>query len=143
MTLTIKNILVGLDFSAHSDAALGYAFEVADKFDAHVHLVHVYTLQDRSESEVGSKSQSEAQLSTERSQLDASADAHRASGRVGEVLWLEGDPAETLLCAAQERGADLIVLGASGRTGLKRLLLGSVAETVVREAKASVWIART
>jgi nucleotide-binding universal stress UspA family protein len=49
-----------------------------------------------------------------------------------------GDPATGILQVAQELGCDLIVLGTHGRTGLKRLLMGSVAEQVVREAVCPV-----
>lgn len=54
-----------------------------------------------------------------------------------------GDPAETILSVAQEIGADLIVMGTHGRTGLRRLLMGSVAEKVVRKAFCPVLTVRT
>jgi len=51
----------------------------------------------------------------------------------------EGDPASTILSVARQLSADLIVLGTHGRTGLRRLLMGSVAEAVVRRAKCPVF----
>ena len=51
-----------------------------------------------------------------------------------------GEPAETILAVARERGADLIVLGTHGRSGLERLLKGSVAEAVLAEAPCGVFI---
>jgi nucleotide-binding universal stress UspA family protein len=55
-----------------------------------------------------------------------------------EILVISGDPAERVLNAARDLGADLIVIGTHGRTGLKHLILGSVAERVVRESPVPV-----
>ena len=54
-----------------------------------------------------------------------------------------GEPALVILAVAQETGADLIVMGTHGRTGLRRLLMGSVAEQVVRKASCPVLTIRT
>jgi nucleotide-binding universal stress UspA family protein len=54
----------------------------------------------------------------------------------------EGDPAEEILRAAEEEGADLIVMGTHGRGGLSRLLMGSVAEAVMRKALCPVLTVR-
>jgi nucleotide-binding universal stress UspA family protein len=54
----------------------------------------------------------------------------------------EGDTVEDILTAAQECGADLIVMGTHGRTGLRRVLMGSVAENVVRRAPCAVLTVR-
>jgi nucleotide-binding universal stress UspA family protein len=54
-----------------------------------------------------------------------------------------GDPAAVILKTAREVGADLIVMGTHGRTGLRRLLMGSVAEQVVRKARCAVLTVRT
>jgi nucleotide-binding universal stress UspA family protein len=55
-----------------------------------------------------------------------------------EHLYREGDPAGEILCAAEECHADLIVMGTHGRSGISRLLLGSVAEAVLRKAPCPV-----
>jgi nucleotide-binding universal stress UspA family protein len=60
-----------------------------------------------------------------------------AQGRV-----IEGDPRETLLEAAKQEGADLIVVGSHGRTGLEKLLMGSVASHIVAHAPCSVLVVR-
>jgi nucleotide-binding universal stress UspA family protein len=54
-----------------------------------------------------------------------------------------GEPGSTILAVAEEIGADLIVMGTHGRTGLRRLLMGSVAEHVVRHASCPVLTVRT
>jgi nucleotide-binding universal stress UspA family protein len=55
-----------------------------------------------------------------------------------EHKLLEGDPATTIVQTAEDENADFIVIGTHGRTGLTRLLMGSVAEAVVRRAKCPV-----
>ena len=59
-----------------------------------------------------------------------------------EHLLLEGDPAREIVRAAEEENAELIVVGTHGRTGLARLLMGSVAEQVVRHAPCPVLIVK-
>jgi len=70
--------------------------------------------------------------------------AHDWVSPVGKVRYIikSGDPFESILDAAEERRADLIVLATHGRTGLKRLLIGNVAEKVVRHAPCPVLIVK-
>ena len=63
-------------------------------------------------------------------------------GLPAEVRVTEGPPADAILAVAEELDADLIVIATRGRTGLRRVVLGSVAESVVRNAKASVLVVR-
>ena len=58
------------------------------------------------------------------------------------IQTIEGDPAETLIDTAKDFGADLIVVGARGLGGVKRLLLGSVSEEVLRAARCPVLIGK-
>jgi nucleotide-binding universal stress UspA family protein len=60
----------------------------------------------------------------------------------GEAAVREGDPRSVIVDEAEEWGADMIVLGSHGYTGLKRLLLGSVAQSVAAHAHCSVEIVR-
>jgi nucleotide-binding universal stress UspA family protein len=61
---------------------------------------------------------------------------------VGEARVLDGAPAATIVATAEELGAELIVVGTHGHTGLARLALGSVAESVLRNATCSVLAVR-
>jgi nucleotide-binding universal stress UspA family protein len=63
-------------------------------------------------------------------------------GAVGEARVLDGPPAGTVVSCAEELGAELVVVGTHGRTGLARLALGSVAEHVIRNAGCSVLAVR-
>jgi nucleotide-binding universal stress UspA family protein len=132
-----RNILVALDFSPWSDAALEEAMRLCSKFRATVHLLHVFTLQDKPE-----WASLEEERAVERTRLDQDAATCRASGHAAEVLWREGDPGPQVILAATHTHADLIILGSSGRSGVKRLLLGSVAEKVVRNASCNVLVVR-
>lgn len=71
---------------------------------------------------------------------EEAAERLRHAGRPAESEIREGDAAAEIIAVADERSADLIVLGSRGRTGLKRLLLGSVARNVLSGTKASVLV---
>jgi len=75
--------------------------------------------------------------------LLAAAAEIRAAGVVSTVFARRGDPADAILDVAEERGADLIVVGNKGMTGAKRFLLGSVPNKVSHHAPCSVLIIRT
>jgi len=64
-------------------------------------------------------------------------DGYQAEGRV-----LQGDPREVLLDIAEEEGADIVVVGSHGRTGLAKVLMGSVASHVVTHAPCSVLVVK-
>lgn len=108
-------ILVPIDFSAPSDAALVYAKGIAAHFGARLHVVHV------------TDSPSPALAPA----LDA--DAPQASTEL-----LHGPCAKTIVDAARRHHCDLIVMGTHGRTGMTHALMGSVAEDVVRHAECPV-----
>jgi nucleotide-binding universal stress UspA family protein len=73
---------------------------------------------------------------------ERAADAVRGTGLSVEPAVREGDPRTEIVLEADKWGADLIVLGSHGRTGMKRWLMGSVAEYVVRHAPCSVEVVR-
>src|SRR5438046_4274740 len=76
--------------------------------------------------------------------LDAEAEQIKESGVSSvETFAREGDPADAILDVAEEKGADLIVVGNKGMTGAKRFLLGSVPNKVSHHAPCSVLIIRT
>ena len=75
--------------------------------------------------------------------LADAAEAVAGTGLTVETYAREGDPADAILDVAEERGADLIVVGNKGMTGAKRFLLGSVPNKVSHHAPCSVLIIRT
>ena len=135
---TLERILVPLDFSACSEAALTYAVTLATKCDANLHLLHVLSQGD---SDRSSRSRSEAihrtsQLITRLSEIREVL----AEGIVRNVL--SGIPTDEIVRYATEKHIDLIVMGTHGRTGLAHLVLGSVAEKVLKSAPCPVVTVR-
>jgi len=147
--VTIRRILVPTDFSLTSDAALAYARQFAERFGATLQLLHV--LQDPF---LNGPLSSETYL-TERPGVRTtimeeakSRLAHRLTARDCDVFGARtevvfGRDAETIVEYAADRGVDLIVMGTHGRTGMAHLLLGSVAERVVRTAHCPVLTVRS
>ncbi len=91
----------------------------------------------------GSLEQAQQELTRHAEQLTAGvAERLRAAGLAAVAAVRDGDPRSVIVDEAEEWGADLIVVGSHGYTGLKRWLLGSVAQSVVAHAPCSVEVAR-
>ena len=145
----IHRILVPTDFSTTSDAALDYAREVAARFGGTLHLLHV--LQDPFISGPLAADAYVTDTPGVRTTILEDATArlrHRLTppdrdelAAKAEVVF--GSGADTIVEYAASRGIDLIVMGTHGRTGMAHLLLGSVAERVVRTAPCPVLTVRT
>ena len=141
MSIDIRRILVPLDFSEHAESILTWAGHLAEEHGSRVLLLHVYHLPVEFQQLEGAylppdfwanvKSEAEQQLDTHAAPL-------RASGLAVETYVREGYPATVIVEEAQSLGSDLIVIGTHGHSGLKHLLLGSIAERVVQKAPCPV-----
>jgi universal stress protein A len=145
----IKSILVPVDFSESSRQALAYAAELAGRFGAKLDLVHVWDVPPYIPPEAlvgvpGSDARSLGQLARDhaREEMDKLIAEHAGQLPLGEALLESGDPARIIIEVAEQRASDLIVIGTHGRTGLSHLLIGSVAEKVVRRATCPVLTVR-
>jgi nucleotide-binding universal stress UspA family protein len=137
-----QNILVATDFSELGQRAVKVAFELAEKLDSKVHLVHVFTVQDIPESPaIASDTLRDSELMAV-GKLRAVANQYRETGRLGETKTHNGDATSMILLAAEELRPDLLVLGTHGRRGIPRMLLGSTAESVLRQAPCTVVIVK-
>jgi nucleotide-binding universal stress UspA family protein len=132
-------MLVAVDLSPASEALVEYAVRLADQTGAELTVVHVYTATDVAEAQqrgvyvdrfVESVRGDVAYLLTR-----AGADLQRV-----RIAIAMGQPVDEILSAAGAPGVDLIVMGTHGRTGLDRLLVGSVAEGVLRRAPCPVVV---
>jgi nucleotide-binding universal stress UspA family protein len=142
--MSITKIAVGVDFSVESRCAVDHALLLGRQEGARLVLVHVANIPLPQ-----SVSPDDPYAALYRERL---ADARRAlnelrerlSGQGVEVSQLvaDGKADPVLADAAGELGAELIVVGTHGRTGVRRILLGSVAEKTVRLASTSVLVAR-
>lgn len=144
-----KSILVATDFSACSWQALGSGSLLAAKSGAKLSVAHVtpsaWSLPPGLN--VGLTGQGTNWLELlqreAREQLDEFVDKARSQGvRVDDKVLLMGSPAQSLLHHAKESSTDLIVVGTHGRSPVARLMLGSVAETIVHNALVPVLTVR-
>jgi nucleotide-binding universal stress UspA family protein len=144
-----RSIVVGTDGSETANEAVRQAAELAALLEARVHLVCVYepvpSAQD-TPTDVDARAESGWVLRP-REAVDATlaraAAVFAAAGVAVDLYAQRGDPADAILDVAEERGADLIIVGNRGRTGAKRFLLGSVPNRVSHYAPCAVLIIRT
>lgn len=140
--MTFQKILVPTDFSTCAEQAEHIAIDLARTHGASITLLHVYDpvaypLPD------GYMMYSPGQLAQPWAELDARLERARADAAAAgvpsvEKRLLEGLTANEILSYAEREGHDLIVMGTHGRTGLGRVLFGSVATRVVQQAHCPV-----
>lgn len=138
--IQLKNVLLPLDFSEPSLKATDYAVELARRFDATLHLLHViedpvvylpmfesYPLPTREQFETYARERLENWIPAEDSE-----------GLKLESHYRHGNPFREIIDYAEDCKADLIVIGTHGRGMALHMLLGNVAEKVVRRAPCPV-----
>lgn len=141
--MTAQHILVPIDFSADADQALEYAMALAGKLSARLTLLHVIYTVPLGAAEGGAFLPYLESIETEaRQSMERYRQRVQAAGLEGDVIIMDGIPFQSIVDMAQDKKVDLIVMGTHGRTGLKHVLLGSVAEKVVRLAPCPVLVAR-
>ena len=137
--MNVKNILVPVDYSDSGDAAMAYAVSLAKEYEAELHLVNVYeqpfAYVDGGFSGAALPTVTPADLEAEEARLDQVTPGGDVNFR---RKFIVGSPADELVNYAKDNAIDLVVMGTHGRTGLNRLLMGSVAEGVVRRAPCPV-----
>ncbi|WP_380678146.1 universal stress protein [Salinigranum sp. GCM10025319] len=138
-------ILIATDGSDASAVAVEQGVTIAERFDARIHLLHVVDVRtEMAASGVGDV----ADDLTETLDTMASEALDTAESRADEAdvpferVTLEGYPHDAIADYAADHGVDLVVVGASGRSGVAEHLLGSTTERVARAVEASVLIAR-
>jgi nucleotide-binding universal stress UspA family protein len=141
MAIEVKRILVPIDFSPNAEAVIEWAGHLAEEHESTVVLCHAYHLPVEFQQLEGAylpadfwanvKQEAQASLGRYAAQL-------RARGLEVEEVVREGYPATVIEEEARNQHADLIVIGCRGLSGLKHLLLGSIAERVVQKAPCPV-----
>jgi nucleotide-binding universal stress UspA family protein len=134
------SILCPVDFSEHSERALGVALELAALTGAHLTLVHVVdALLDAASRATHNGEALEAQTQQElQDLLQRIATAAGKEPRRIAIAVAVGDPAEQVLKQAVECESDLIVIGTQGLEGARRLVFGSTTEGVLRASRVPV-----
>ena len=145
--ISLNRILAATDFSPSSDHALRYAAEFAQRFGAELHLLHV--TQDLATAALAMAPLIPAEVDYREQQFEV---ASRELDRLPAALGLkvpkavrevrEGTAFVEIIRYARDHQIDLIVMGTHGRSGLAHVLLGSVAERVVRKAPCPVLTVR-
>jgi nucleotide-binding universal stress UspA family protein len=138
---TFDNILAAIDFSEHSRAALGLAVELSQELGAKLYLLHCYPIEPGGLSPYGIalptdyysdlRDAAAKQLREWREQyVPAELDV--------EVLLSSDEPSAAVVQAAETADANLIVMGTRGLSGIKHVVLGSIAERTIRSAPCPV-----
>lgn len=146
--IKLRRILMATDFSSYSMEALDYAVYLAQSLKAELYLLHVFEIPHFSHVGVAPSVQPEVhkwidQVCQEESKnLETLVEEVRQRGVSVSGIFQEGKPFLEILKTAEKIEADLIVLGTHGRTGMAHILMGSVAEKVVRQASCPVFSVR-
>ncbi len=141
-----KTILVPTDLSEGAEEALDYALGLAAALGAQVHLLNVVGIPSLGVPELGiamAATTIDTIVVENQKAIDDLAARKRATAPIGQAILRTGDAKDTILQVAKELGVDLIVMGTHGRRGIRRALLGSIAELVVRTAECPVLTVRT
>lgn len=148
--MELTRIVVGIDFSPESEVALEQAIAVARRTGAEVLMVHAGTVFEPLEKVAGPNPSLVAEYqqilaehqSEVRARLAELRERHEGQGVEVSHALIDGFPDAAVVEAAAEMKAGLTVVGTHGRTGIKRFLLGSVAEKILRLSTNNVMVAR-
>ena len=138
----MKKILVAIDFSAGSAQALRYALKFSIQFDSQLLLLHI--LHDPAEApgfysseKAGKKVFSSMEAAASR-MMDEFVEKHLKEWEKFDTRIIPGLPAEEIVRIAEKEEFDMIVIGTRGHSGLKRLMIGSVTDRVIRSCTCPV-----
>ncbi|WP_374949684.1 universal stress protein [Mucilaginibacter sp.] len=150
--MKISKILIGIDDSKFAEYAASYGFDLAKTFNAHVGLVHIVepgvapvTTTDTimgmpmQDSAINQIELMEIQNNAGENIIDRTIRSYAGDLQVTHFNEF-GSTSDGILSCSKEFGADLIVIGTHSRSGIDRLLMGSVAETVVRNSEVPVLV---
>ena len=146
--IAIKNVLVATDFGEAADSALAYGRELAQRFGATLHVLHVaenvYATAFGAETyaSFAPDLQREVEEAADRRLQEAIVDSDGSGPTTVPVVMTSSAPAFAIIDYANEHGIDLIIMGTHGRGALGHFLMGSVAERVVRLAGCPVLTIR-
>jgi nucleotide-binding universal stress UspA family protein len=147
--VSYKNILYCTDFSESANGALPFALDVANKYGATLHVVHVY--QDPghlAEYEISSNLKMDWIRVAQTMGTEMEEKLKKVCDRVSQEVtschskMLRGQPHLEIIRYVKENGIDLIVLASHGLSGLEHFLFGSTAERVLRESPCNVLVVK-
>lgn len=135
--IRIEKILYPTDFSSYSNQAYFHAIALAENHGASLTVLFVFSPEmdapEAGQDRAAARRYWQAQLQQIRPLNPRLTVNH---------VFLEGDPATEIVRFCKDAGMDLVVMGTHGRSGMERLLMGSVAEKVMRDAPGSVLVVK-
>jgi nucleotide-binding universal stress UspA family protein len=132
--ITVKNVLFATDFSRYSNAALPYALAVAHQYGVKLFAAHVLS----QESYLFTIPEGWDAVREQQQHIDANRLEQQLRGVPHQILTPVGDISDVIFRLVRDNNIDLLVLGTHGRSGLPKLLLGSVAEKIFRQSPVPV-----
>ncbi|MBI4687544.1 MAG: universal stress protein [Nitrospirae bacterium] len=140
-----KNILVATDGSEYGNRAVNQAMEIAKTFGSALNIAHVINIMPEFQEQAIASipSMVEAIAEQVKGELEKIKTKAGAEGINTETFVREGEPYMAIVGLAKELNADVIVIGSHGRTGISRLLMGSVAERVIGHAECAVLVVKS
>lgn len=142
----MENLLIASDFSEHSAKALELGVQIAEKFNAHIWLLHIC---EPEPDFVGYKAgpnvvreQVAKEFHNEHKELQSLADKYRSKAVQITPLVIQGSTVEKILEQAQKLDADLILVGASGKGKIESVLIGSVSKKILQQANIPVLLCK-
>lgn len=142
--IQLKRILLPSDFSELSSEAVKYACALTEQFESELHMLYVHESIVVPEYAMGidwDRLTQEAKKAA-KTQMEALLDPAWKQGRTVVIAIAEGPPFLEIIRYAKEHAIDLIVMATHGRSGVSHMLIGSVAEKVVRKAPCPVLTVR-
>lgn len=135
-------IVVPVDFMKNADKLVDYSIKMAEKLSVAIHFIHVVT-NPAADAMIGAPfaAEYEGKMLSDAQERMANLlkdNSERCPNCTGEVVF--GDPVDKIIETAQEKQADLIIISTHGARGLEKILLGSVAERVLKQAHCPVLI---
>jgi nucleotide-binding universal stress UspA family protein len=143
MRVQLKQIICSTDFSDFSNYAIPYAIALAQEFKSKLYFCHVIDLSSAAvygEAVLALEEQQKRMIAYAREELSALMAGHNIDW---EPLITVGNPAYEIARLAQEKGVDLTIAASHGRSGLKRLILGSVTERLMRTLPCPLLVVRS
>ena len=139
--IAISNVVLATDFGEESAQAAEYARNLAENYNAHVHVVNVmdffpYSLHKDDEA----AAQIEQIKATAEKRMKEFVGSYWLQGKKFKTAFLSGEPCAAIETFTREHGIDLIVLGSRGNVGVRRLFEGSAAEEIFRSALCPVMV---
>jgi nucleotide-binding universal stress UspA family protein len=141
----LSKILCPTDYSSTSDNAVRYAVEFARKVGAHVRFIHILTSGNAAEKITTDQEDSIVPIEEDDVLPDSFSSilmAEKKKGLNADIRVLKGEASKVITEQASSWGADLIIMGSHGRSGLQRLIMGSVAEEVFRSSDIPVLLVK-